>query len=242
MKRNYIKPIVVLCIFLAAAIGCTIWLWDYISALGTEQGRAELKAAISGLGFGGWLLTLGIQVLQILVAVLPGEPVELMLGFMWGPLWGTLTCLLGIFIGTLLIFIPVKIFGAPFVDRIIGDKDKRRYKFLSDPVKLELTVFVLFFIPGTPKDVLTYLVPLTGISPIKYFLIATFARLPSVVTSTVLGDSVIRGDYALSIAVFAVTALISVAGIICANKYISYRSQRAGEVSDGDDSEHGNKI
>ncbi len=184
MKKEYIKGIIGIAVFLGVLAVACVLCWDYIVALGTEEGRAELKTLIDGFGVGGWFVTLGIQVLQILIAVLPGEPVELMLGFMWGPWLGTLTCLIGIFIGTVIIFFPARLLGKPFVRLIVGEENSRRYKFLYDPVKLDTTVFILFFIPGTPKDVLTYIVPLTGMNPVKYFLIATFARIPSVVTST----------------------------------------------------------
>lgn len=227
MKKEYIKGIIGVAAFVLLAAALTVLCWDYIAALGTEEGRAELKALIDGLGIGGWLVTLGIQVLQIIVAFLPGEPVELMLGFMWGPWLGTFTCLLGIFIGTAIVFALARLLGKPFVSLIVGEKDSRRYKFLFDPIKLDTTVFILFFIPGTPKDVLTYIVPLTGMNPVKYFLIATFARIPSVVTSTVLGDSVMRGDYTLAVCVFVLTALISLGGIIIGNRYVRRRGGAA---------------
>lgn len=234
MKKEYIKGIIGIAVFLGAAAAACVLCWDYIVALGTEEGRAELKTLIDGLGVGGWFVTLGIQILQILVAVLPGEPVELMLGFMWGPWLGTATCLIGIFIGTVIIFFLARLLGKPFVNLIVGERDSKRYKFLYDPIKLDTTVFILFFIPGTPKDVLTYIVPLSGINPIKYFLIATFARIPSVVTSTVLGDSVMRGDYALAIAVFAITAVISVGGILVGDAYVKRRSSASPESGEGE--------
>ncbi len=232
--RKYIRPAVGIAILVAVILTLTLVLWDRIASLGTDEGRAQMMAWVNSLGFWGWLVTLGIQVLQIVVAILPGEPIELLLGFMWGPLWGTLTCLLGIFIGTALIFLLVRIFGRPFAELVVGDKDTRRYRFLNDPRKLDLTVFILFFVPGTPKDALTYLVPLTPMSPVKYFLIATLARIPSVVTSTVLGDSIMRGDYALAIAVFALTAVISVGGIIFGNAYVKRRSERASDADAAD--------
>ncbi len=237
MKKEYIKGLVSIAIFLAVGTVVSVLCWDYITALGTEEGRAGLKLMIDGLGVGGWFVTLGIQILQILVAVLPGEPVELMMGVMWGPWLGTLTCLIGIFIGTLIIFFLSRALGKPFVSLIVGEKDSRRYKFLENPVKLDTTVFILFFIPGTPKDVLTYIVPLTGINPVKYMLIATFARIPSVVTSTVIGDSFMRGDYALTIAVFLLTAVISIGGIIGGNAFVKHKSGQAHPDASENDGE-----
>ena len=202
----------------------TALLWPYVSTLATEEGRTEFKTYIDSIGIIGWFVTLGIQLLQIFIAFIPGEPIELMLGFVWGPWIGMLTCLFGIFIGTTVIFLLVKRFGRPFVRRIVGDKDLSTYKFLSDPRKIDLTVFVLFFIPGTPKDALTYIAPLAPIEPARYLVIATLARIPSIITSTLLGDSLAEGEYLVSVIVFVVTALISALGIIFGNKFINRKN------------------
>lgn len=208
----------------------TVILLPYVSTLTTDEGRAQFKAYIDGIGVLGWFVTLGIQLLQIFIALIPGEPIELMLGFVWGPWIGMLTCLLGIFIGTMIIFLLVKKFGRPFVQKIVGDKDLSTYKFLSNPRNLDLTVFILFFIPGTPKDALTYITALSPINPVRYLIIATVARIPSIITSTLLGDSLAEGNYVMAIIFFAVTALISVVGIIFGGKFVS-KKKKSHEAS-----------
>ena len=223
-KKELIKKLIPLIVFILAMVLATVLLWPYVSALSTEEGRDKFKAFIDNIGILGWFVTLAMQLLQIFVALIPGEPIELMLGFVWGPWLGMLTCLLGIFIGTLVIFLLVKRFGRPFVRKIVGDKDLSTYKFLSDPRKVDLTVFLLFFIPGTPKDALTYIAPLAPIKPVRYLVIATLARIPSIVTSTLLGDRIADGDYLMAVIVFAVMALITVVGIIFGNKYVSKKS------------------
>ena len=205
----------------------TLILWPYVEGLATPEGREEFKVWIDGLGFGGWLVTLGIQLLQIFVALIPGEPVELMLGYVWGPWLGTFTCLLGIFIGTMTIFLLVRKFGMKFVSRFVDPEELKKYKFLRDKNKVDITVFILFFIPGTPKDALTYIAPIAPIGAVKYLLIATFARIPSIITSTILGDSIADGRWVLALIVFAITALISVLGIILGNRYIEHRKTNA---------------
>lgn len=218
--KHILKNLLPIIIFVLLLAALTLIFWPYVKELGTDEGRSEFKAWVDGLGFGGWLVSLGIQLLQIFVAFIPGEPVELLLGYLWGPWLGLLTCLIGIFIGTLAIFLLVRRFGMPFVRKIVGDDDLTKYKFLSNKNKLELTVFVLFFIPGTPKDALTYIAPIAPISPVKYLLIATFARIPSIITSTILGDSIAEGDYLIAIVVFTITAVISVTGIIIGNRFV----------------------
>ncbi len=222
-------------LFLIAMGIATYKCWPFFEGLATEEGRAQFKAWVDGIGFGGWLVTLGIQLLQIFVALIPGEPVELMLGYVWGPWLGTFTCLLGIFIGTLTIFLLVRKLGMKFVKKMVGTDDLTKYRFLSDKNKVELTVFLLFFIPGTPKDALTYIAPIAPINPIKYLVIATFARFPSIITSTLLGDSVAEGNYLMAVIVFAITAIISVLGIILGNRYIKKRGKNRQKESENID-------
>lgn len=227
--KKLLKNALPIIVFILLMGVLTLILWPYIETLATEEGRAEFKEWIDGLGFGGWLVTLGIQLLQIFVALIPGEPVELMLGYVWGPWLGTATCLLGIFIGTLTVFLLVRKLGMKFVKRVVGTDDLTKYKFLRDKNKVDITIFILFFIPGTPKDALTYIAPIAPISPLKYLLIATFARIPSIITSTLLGDSVADGEYLMAIIVFAITAVISILGIIFGNKYIEKRQEKKDE-------------
>ena len=231
MIENYL-PVIIFIIIMAVL---TVVFWPYIVELSTDEGREAFKSFVDDMGFGGWLITLGIQLLQIFIALIPGEPVELMLGYVWGPWLGTITCLIGIFIGTAVIYLAVRKLGMPFVKKMVGTDDLTRYKFLSDKNKVELTVFILFFIPGTPKDALTYIAPIAPINPVKYLLIATFARIPSIVTSTILGDSIAQGDYLMAVIVFVITAAISVSGIIFGNRYIDRRSQKVLDA-DGENS------
>lgn len=223
--KKLFKDSLPIIIFLLLMAALTLIFWPYVKELGTEEGREAFGAWVDGLGFGGWLVTLGIQLLQIFVAFIPGEPVELLLGYVWGPWLGMFTCLIGIFIGTLTIFLLVRRLGMKFVRKIVGTDDLTKYKFLSDKNKVELTVFILFFIPGTPKDALTYIAPIAPIHPIKYLIIATIARIPSIITSTLLGDSIANGDYLLAVIVFVITALITVLGIVFGNKYIEKRKK-----------------
>ena len=71
-----------------------------------------------------------------------------------------------------------------------------------------------------------YLAPLAPIKPVRYILIATFARIPSIITSTLLGDSIAEGDYLMSVIVFVITALISVIGIIVGNRFVIERAKK----------------
>lgn len=70
-------------------------------------------------------------------------------------------------------------------------------------------MIILFLIPGTPKDLLVYIGGLLPINPLRFILISTFARFPSVISSTIVGSRLAQGDIKTSAIVYAVTFLIT---------------------------------
>lgn len=81
-------------------------------------------------------------------------------------------------------------------------------------------IFLLFLVPGTPKDTLTYLVPLTPILPWKFFVLSALARIPSVISSTFLGSSLGSGNWVLTVAIFLLTAVIGLLGIYFNDRFM----------------------
>ncbi len=209
----------------------TIALTPWIASLGEEQNRAAFKEMITSQGFLGWLIILGIQILQIIVALIPGEPVEILAGFVYGTWGGLLTCLLGIGIGSAIIFIAVHYMGEGLVNKMASSDKISKFKFLKDTKNIELIVFILFFIPGTPKDVLTYFSGLTPIKPLRVIFIATVARIPSVVSSTLAGAQIESGNWVSTIIIFAITGLLGIAGILYNRKLLNKLNKKNGELN-----------
>lgn len=149
---------------------------------------------------------------QVIIAFVPGEPLEIGAGYAFGSIEGTLLCLIGIVLGSILVFGLVRKFGVRLVEVFFTYEKIKSAKFLQNRKKVELLVFLMFFLPGTPKDLLTYFVGLTDIKTKHFFIIATFARIPSVVTSTVGGSLLGTEKYTFAIIVFAATLAISIAG------------------------------
>ena len=172
---------------------------------------------------------LGIQVLQIVVAVIPGEPIELIMGLMYGTWGGLALTLTGILIGSAIIYFCMKRFGTGFASKFVDTNGFKKFRFLNDPAKRDSFIFLLFFIPGTPKDVLTYFAPLTGIPFVRFITIATLARIPSVVTSTLVGSSVSKGEFLKSLIVFAITGVVGIAGILINNKFTAAQEKKLAE-------------
>lgn len=157
---------------------------------------------------------MGMVILQIVVAVIPGEPLEIAAGYAFGALEGTLWCLLGAFVGRVMVFLLVRRFGARAVEVFFPLEKLQSLRFLQNERRLTFWVFFLFFLPGTPKDVLCYIVGLTNLPLRSWLIISTIAPIPSIITSTIGGDALGMGDYAFAVLVFVITLVISGLGLL----------------------------
>ena len=178
------------------------------------QEPERFRAWVDEQGILAPIAFLGMLVLQIVVAVIPGEPLEIAAGYAFGAVEGTLLCLSGAFLGRVAVFLLVRKLGARAVDVFFPLDKLNELKFLQNKRRLTLWVFFLFFLPGTPKDVLCYVVGLTDLPLRSWLIISAIAPLPSIVTSTIGGDALGMGDYGFAILVFAVTIVISGLGLL----------------------------
>lgn len=174
----------------------------------------RFRAWVGENGWWGRAAFVGMMALQIIVAFLPGEPLEIGAGYAFGAVEGTGLCLLGALVGSVTVFLLVKKFGMRFVTLFVSGEKIRSLKFLQNEKRLNAAAYVLFLIPGTPKDVMTYLVGLTPMKLSFWVFLTLTARIPSVITSTIGGDALGTQNYGFAVLVFLVTAAISGLGLL----------------------------
>ena len=148
-------------------------------------------------------------------------------GFVFGPVFGTLICYAGIAIASLLVFVLTRKFGVKLVQVFVSREKINQLRFLNTEKKRDVLIFIVFFIPGTPKDLLTYFAGLTEIKLSTFLVITLVARLPSVVTSTFGGHLLGEGEYVLAVIVYAATAVISLFGMSVYNGWMKRREVKA---------------
>lgn len=208
----------------------TVLLWPFIRQLANPATQAQFKAWVQSLGAWGWLLLLAIQALQIIIAFIPGEPVELLAGLLYGTWGGLALCLLGCVLASALVFTVSKKLGMPLLYRLFGREKVESFGFLKDSKRVETVVFILFLIPGTPKDMLTYVAGVSTLSLPKFLAISTFARIPSILTSTMMGASVSNGAFGVTVLIFCITALLGILGIRYKDRMIAYCKRVGGKM------------
>lgn len=174
----------------------------------------RFQAWVDAQGVRAPLLFVGMVVLQIVVAIIPGEPLEIAAGYAFGALEGTLLCLLGALVGRVAVFLLVRRFGVRAVEVFFPREKVQSLRFLQNEKKLTFWVFFLFFLPGTPKDVLSYIVGLTKLPLRNWVIISTIAPIPSIITSTIGGSALGMGRYTFAAVVFGATLAISAVGLL----------------------------
>ena len=222
-QRKFLAGLaIVLFILLSAAIAWFVGrpLIEHI------QDPEAFRQWIDGHGWAGRLIFVGISVLQIVVAIIPGEPIELFAGYAFGTWEGTLLCEIAILLGGALVYAFVHRYGRRALNVFFSQEKIDSLRFLQNEEKLELWVFILFFIPGTPKDIMTWFVPLTRMKFTRFLLISGVARLPSVITSIISGSALGDGRHGLAVIVFAATAAISAVGLLVYRAICKKREQR----------------
>jgi len=210
MKKKTFNIISLTIFFIAMAI-LTIIAFPLIKSYKNPE---EFKAFIDSFGQWGFLMMLFIQIFQVVVALIPGEIVETLSGMLYGWFGGFIFCSIGIAIGQVIIFSAVKFFGKDIVEHAAGSKAMNKFKFLQDEKKLKSIIFFLFFIPGTPKDLITYIAPLTKIKLRDFLIITLIARIPSVISSTYGGSALAEQNFLKAAIIYGVIAVFSIIGII----------------------------
>lgn len=189
----------------------------------------RFRSWVDSHGFSGRLAYMGMVILQVIVAVIPGEPFEIAAGYAFGTLEGTLLCLAASTLGSICVFLLVRRFG-PRLAEIFFSKDKlRSVRFLQATPRRDLIFLVIFMLPGTPKDLLCYFAGLTDIRFPVWLMICSLGRIPSTLSSTIGGDALGSKNYWGAIFIFAATLLVSAGGLLI---YDRLRARREKSRSD----------
>ena len=208
MRRGAVVAAAVVAALLLGAAGVAFGpgLWAFFTDGEAVRAWVDAQGALAPVAMGA------LVVAQIVVAVLPGEPVELAAGYLFGAWEGTLICLMGGLVGTLVVTALVRVLGMRVVRTFFSAEQLEGVAWLRDSARFELLMLVVFLIPGTPKDVLTYAAGLTTCRWWRIAAIATVGRIPSIVTSTLAAGFASAGNWAAAGVTLAVTLALVGAG------------------------------
>lgn len=154
-----------------------------------------------------------LQAAQVVVAPIPGEVTGFAGGYLYGPLFGIVWSTLGLTIGSYLAFAVGRALGRPAVERFVPSSTMARFDYLLTH-KGAFIVFLLFLIPGFPKDTLCWFLGLGHLSTLEFLVISTMGRLLGTVLLTLGGDFIRHhqyGRFSILVGVALVFVLVALA-------------------------------
>lgn len=214
-RRKWLSGISIAVVTLLA-VGITLFICHWLRSFSREEFRDYIRS----FGVLGWLVLLGLQFLQVFIALIPGELLETAAGYAFGPLLGTVICYGGIAGASALVFLLVRKFGVRLVEVFISREKINSLRFLKTENRRNMLIFLIFFIPGTPKDLFTYFVGLTDMKLSAFLVLSMAARIPSVISSTFGGHLLGEGNYWGALLLYGITGAVSILGLHIYNKRI----------------------
>lgn len=147
-------------------------------------------------GIAGPLICIGIQFLQVVIFAIPGEITQFAAGYVFGAGWGFLYSIIGILCGAAFDFGFAKAVGRPVVQRMIGTDKLARIDEALQSRKGHVAIFLLFLLPGTPKDAMSYAAGLSPLSLGRFLALSIPARSPALMASTLFGSQAYDRNFA----------------------------------------------
>ena len=206
LRRAVMALSLVLCAAACAAVG--------VPMVRLAREPEAFRLWVAGFGVWGRVIYVAAVAAQVVLAVIPGEPLELAGGYAFGAIEGTVLALLGIVLGSGAVYGLVRRFGRGAAAVFFSREQMQSLEFLLASPKSRALAFLLMTVPGTPKDLLSYFAGLTGLGLWEWLGIVAVARIPSVIGSTCSGGAAGNGEYGLAALVVVLTALLSGAGLL----------------------------
>jgi len=152
------------------------------------------------------LAFMAIQIVQVVVAVIPGEISGFIGGYLYGPIRGTIYSTIGLTIGSWLAFILARFFGEPLLEKAVKKEVFEKFDHFMEHKGL-LVSFMLFLIPGFPKDYLCYIMGVSRIPTSTFIIISTIGRFFGTMMLSISGN-IAREEHYTLLAIVAVASVI----------------------------------
>ncbi len=201
------KSLAVILVIALAAGFYLAWKTGLVERLGNQQ---ELIQSMRQSGFRGPLICIGIQFLQVVIFMIPGEITQIAAGYVFGAWLGFAYSVAGIMLGSAFNYGFARLAGRPVMEKLLGAGTLARVDRALETRRGQSALFLLFLLPGLPKDAMSYGAGLTSLGFVEFVTISGLARMPALLFSTMIGSQLYQRDYgtlAITVAVGGVVIL-----------------------------------
>ena len=178
----------------------------------------DVEDFIAGYGHLSGLVYIVFQIFQVVISVIPGEVFQVAAGYLFGPFWGVIYAIIGCLLGEAVAFGLARVLGQGFVRLFMSEEQFIKYQERLNSNKAYTLCFILYLIPGIPKDILCYVAGASEIKFLPFLIISMVGRLPGLIGSIVMGSLVDKGNYMLAAIILGIACVAAVLGFIYRNK------------------------
>ena len=170
-------------------------LWTQVVKLyDTLHNRHELKKFILSFGAYSPLAYILLQIIQVIIAPIPGGAIEFLGGYLFGVKAGFIYSTIGLMLGSWAAFSLARIFEKIAVEKFVSEQTRKKFDYLVEHEGVILS-FILFLLPGFPKDALCYILGLTPMHLGIFLIISTIGRIPGTLVATLQGAKAFEHQY-----------------------------------------------
>ena len=200
------------------AVACAILIYQYHSEIWAQGvklyhlygSRRELKKFILSFRAYSPIAFMLLQVIQIIIAPIPGGAIEFLGGYIFGIKGGFFYSMIGLFFGSWMAFALARIFEKWAVEKFVSAQTRKKFDYLVGHEGVILS-FLLFLIPGFPKDALCYILGLTPMRTGIFLIISTLGRIPGTLMATLQGAKAFDQQYMAFLVLLGISTLIILA-------------------------------
>jgi uncharacterized membrane protein YdjX (TVP38/TMEM64 family) len=216
MKKSLFLRILLLLIL----IGLAAYLFYYFDLIRFFQDRHQILQFIKSFNPYDVLVFIVLQIIQVVAAPIPGELTGIIGGYLYGPFWGTVYSTIGLTIGSWIAFLLARFFGEPLLEKVVKKEVFEKFEHFMEHKGL-LVSFLLFLIPGFPKDYLCYIMGVSLIPTGTFIIISTAGRIFGTIMLSIMGAFAGNGQYTFLTVILILGIVIFIAAYYYHDKILA---------------------
>ncbi len=217
--KKYVTNGVIWTIVIVVAI---IGYWEFSKKFTVFINPDELKNLILSFGSYSIIAFIVLQMIQVIIFFIPGEVVQVAGGYIFGPIIGGIASAVGIILGSIVAYFIAKLFGKKYINRLIEKNNLTKMQKILDAGSNNIVIFIIYFIPGIPKDILVYVAGISNVTLADFIIYSSAGRLPWIITSAMFGHGIHSENYLSMIIIGLISGVLFLVGILRGHKIIDF--------------------
>lgn len=218
-RINFISVVLKFSLLVVILVGIPLYLWFFQQDLIHQFSDIDdVKAFFVQYKTESILIYIGLQMIQIIISLIPGQALQFVAGFLYGFWGGFLISLIGAIAGTVVTYYLAKFLGKDAIHILFGKRHIEENLEKINSKRGYMLVFLIYLIPGVPKDLCSYAAGLSNMKLQVFLILSTVGRSPGMIGSLLIGKAIGEENYTAVIIIGVVAVILSIFGIIYHSK------------------------